>query len=199
MRSGGFVRLDVRDLDVHEEYEKAFYDAFSRVPSNRLVRQLWLWDDEGRRLRIRLAYEDHAIWVSRRASGELHFAIAAHQDPSRAQSAAYGFEIPREAGIFEVLTFFNSGPTDIAEMRSFWRSFLAHMREAGLTRGYATCAARLLLLYKRAGWEVAAETEIAGEARYLLTLRLDSWPVPKAMNKHKYGVEFGEGDRCVFG
>lgn len=197
MRSGGVFRLDVGDLDAHEEYEKAFYDAFSRVPSNRLVRQLWLWDDESRRLRIRLAYEDHAIWVSRRASGELHFAIAAHQDPSRAQSAAYGFVIPCEPGIFEVLAFFNNGPTAIREMRSFWRGFLAHMREAGLTRGYATCAARLLLLYKRAGWEVAAETEIAGEARYLLTLRLDSGPVLKILNK--YGIEYGEGDRYAVG
>jgi len=198
MRGGGLARLDVRDRDVHEEYERAFYDAFSRVPSNRLVRQLWLWDDDSRRLKIRLAYEDHTIWASRRASGELHFAIAAHQDPSRAQSAAYGFEIPREPGIFEVLTFFNNGPTDIAEMRSFWLSFLAHMRDAGLTRGYATCAARLVLLYKRAGWEVAAETEIAGEARYLLTLCLDSGPVLKAMNTYKYDVEF-EGGRCAPG
>jgi hypothetical protein len=174
--SSVFVRLDVSDLDGRDEYERAFYDAFSRVTSNRLVRQLWHWDDERRRLRIRLGYEDHAIFVSRRASGELHLAIAAHQDPSRAQSAAYGFAIPCESGIFEVLTFFTTSPSAFPGMRGFWRRFLAQMREAGLMRGYATCAAPLLSLYQLAGWGVADETEINGEARYLLTLRLDSGP-----------------------
>ncbi|HTO63586.1 MAG TPA: hypothetical protein VMM15_20285 [Bradyrhizobium sp.] len=76
--------------------------------------------------------------------------------------------------MFEILTFFNHGPTDIAAMRFFWRGFLEQMGKAGLTRGYATCAARLLPLYERAGWEAAAQTEIAGETRFLLTLRLDS-------------------------
>jgi hypothetical protein len=191
--SGGFIRLDAADPGIRREYERAFYEAFARVQTNRLVRRLWLWDDENLRLRVRLAYEDHAIWASRRANGELHYAIAAHADPTRAQSAAYGFEIPHEPGVFEVLTFFAAGPTSFAEARAFWRSFLAHMRAAGLARGYATCASRMLPLYTRAGWEAVAAREIESETRHFLELRFDSPRVLTLLDAR--GVDRGGGAR----
>lgn len=195
MKNGKISRLNPSDPHALEDYERAFYEAFTRVPSNRLVRQLWLWDDERRRLKTRIAYEHQTIWVSRHASGELQIAIAVNDDPVRAQSAAYGFSIPCEAGIFEVLTLFASGPLSYGDIRSFWQDFLAKMRDAGLARGYATSAAPLLPLYKRAGWEIAEKTEIAGEIRYFLTLHLDCGRALELLRGHD--AECEDKDRFV--
>jgi len=176
MRTNILTPLDAGDLDAREEYERMFYEAFARVPSNQLVRQLWIWDDEHRRLKTRLAYEEQKIWISRRIDGTPHIAIATNDDPARAQSAAYGFAIPHTPAIFEVLTFFAAGALTFSELRSFWGDFVARMRDAGKTTGYATSATPMLPMYKRAGWEIVEATEIAGEARYFLRLCLDSRP-----------------------
>jgi hypothetical protein len=184
MRTNILTLFDASDLDVREEYERVFYEAFARVPSNLLVRRLWLWDDEHRRLQTRLAYEDQQIWISRRTDGALHIAIATTRNPALAQSATYGFVIPHAPAIFEVLTFFAAGPLTFSEVRSFWGEFIAKMRDAGNTTGYATSAEPMLPMYKRAGWEIVEKAEIAGETRYFLRLCLNSRPAQSLLRSY---------------
>jgi len=179
------TRLDTSAIDARDEYERAFYEAFARTPSNRLVRQLWRWDDAGRRLATRVAYEDQDIWVVRNADGALVACVAVSVEPQQAQSAAYGFVVPRMAGVFEVLTFFTHGTFGFARIAHLWRELLTRMRATGQIEGYATCAESLLPFYRRIGWERAAQKEIEGETRCFLVLRLDREPMLGRLRRHE--------------
>jgi hypothetical protein len=184
MRDCGFARLDAADARAVEDYERAFYAAFARVTSNRLVRRLWLWDDEQRRLKTRVAYDDQTIWISRRADGALHIAIAAQFAPLTAQSAAYGFRVPPAPRVFEILAFFAAARLSFGELRSFWAQFVAAMRDAGMGEGYATTAKPLLPIYRRGGWEIVDTTTIDGEARFFLRLSLDCDAAQSLLRAH---------------
>ena len=180
-----FSRLDPFDPCAREEYETAFYEAFARVTTNTLVRRLWRWDDQHRRLATRIDYDDQRIYIGRNQSGALTLAIAATVAPSRWQSAEYGFT-PQQCGAdaCEVLTFFATTRLSGAVIRPFWRRFLTAIKALGVRSAYATCAASMLPLYEFAGWKIADMASIDGEQRYFLTLQLDEHPSKEAIERH---------------
>src|SRR5436189_208493 len=51
-----FERLDTSSENEREAYERAFYAAFQRAAGNRLIRQLWQWDDASGRLATRFKF-----------------------------------------------------------------------------------------------------------------------------------------------
>src|SRR4051794_40778138 len=97
--------LDPDDCTARGAYERAFHAAFQRVPGNRLVRSLWLWDDQAGRLATRLPYADQLVYLTRR-EGEIDGALAVNIRLAQFQSAAYGFAAPAEAWACELLSFF---------------------------------------------------------------------------------------------
>ena len=159
--------LDTSAAEKVAEYETAFYDAFARVTSNRLIHQLWVWDYENRRLATRIGYEDQTILVWRDGAGKLHTAIAFNTGMHEFQSAYFGFYPPADAQ-FEVLTFFTSEPRTIAWLTMLWSECLDVLSLLNLKVGYATTAHRPMRLYRMGGWQVVAEKEIEGERRYFL-------------------------------
>jgi hypothetical protein len=164
-----FELLNTSNPDAVQEYEAAFYNAFAKVTTNRLVQNLWLWDDETARVKTRVPYQDQLICTLRDQAGRLRSAMAFNVELRRFQAAAYGFAAPPAPSTsFEVLTFFASDTQTLDVVRNFWLSCLALLSGRGLTTGYATTAPRPLPMYRRAGWRVLQEQEIESEKRYFL-------------------------------
>ncbi len=169
MKDYKFELLDTSNPAAVREYEEAFYHSFSKVSTNRLVRKLWVWDDEAGRLRTRIPYESQLICVSRDQSGSLHSAMAFNVTLRQFQAAAYGFAAPEEtAGAFEVLTFFAVATESVRVRADFWARCVALLSACGFYVGYATSAWRPLSMYQRAGWRALEDREIESEKRYFL-------------------------------
>ncbi len=155
--------------DAVREYESAFYQSFAKVETNRLVRNLWHWDTDARRIRTRVPYEDQVICALRNQTGQFLLTMAFNVELRQFQAAAYGFAPPQaSAGTFEVLTFFTPAAQTLDVCAGFWSNCLAVLRGRGLTAGYATTARRPLPMYRRVGWRVLQEQEIEAEKRYFL-------------------------------
>ncbi len=164
-----FELLNPSDPVAVQEYEAAFYQAFARVTSNRLVQKLWLWDHQSARVKTRVRYHEQLICTLRDQAGRLRSAMAFNVGLRQFQASAYGFAAPPTPGSsFEVLTFFASAAQTLAVCANFWSSCLALLNGRGLTTGYATTARRPLSMYRRAGWRVLQETEVESEKRYFL-------------------------------
>ncbi len=173
MKDFSFELLDTSNPSAVQEYEAAFYQSFSKVSTNQLVRKLWAWDHEAGRLKTRVPYEDQLICASRDPSGSLHSAMAFNVALHQFQAAAYGFAAPEAAvGAFEVLTFFAVATETVLVRANFWARCVALLSACGLHAGYATSAWRPLSMYQRAGWRVLEEREIESEMRYFIHYRI---------------------------
>jgi hypothetical protein len=164
-----FGLLNSSDPAAVQEYEAAFYQAFARITTNRLVQKLWLWNHETARLKTRVPYQDQLVCTLRDQAGHLRSAMAFNVELRQFQAASYGFAAPpAPRSSFEVLTFFASAAQALGVSAKFWSGCLALLRGRGLTTGYATTAPRPLPMYRRAGWRVLQEQEIESEKRYFL-------------------------------
>jgi hypothetical protein len=168
-----FELLDTSDAAAVREYEEAFYQSFSKVSSNRLLRKLWVWNDEAGRLKTRVSYADQLICVSREPSGRLHSAMAFNVALRQFQASAYDFAAPDAmVGAFEVLTFFALATETVLVRANFWARCVALLSACGYHAGYATTARRPLSMYRRAGWRVLGEREIESEMRYFIHYKI---------------------------
>lgn len=181
MKAFNFELLDKSNPIAVQEYEAAFYQSFSKVSTNRLVRKLWLWDDEAGRLKTRIPYEDQLICASRDESGNLHSAMAFNVALRQFQASAYDFAArDAKVGAFEVLTFFALATETVLVRANFWARCVALLSACGYHAGYATTAQRPLPMYQRAGWQVSEEREIESEMRYFI-----HYKIPRCEARHE--------------
>lgn len=172
--SAFFTVLDLQDGSVVERFEKAFYQAFVNLNSNRLVRKIWDWDEGNGRLKTRISYEDQIIFAWHSPEGELRCASAVNLNNNCSQFGSFGFKVPaHKVGRYcEVLTLFTCNierANGIKLDRLFLRAFcIQYLRQQGYDFILATCAQRPLSTYLRWGWEVIGETTIDNEKRYFL-------------------------------
>ncbi|MEE4379766.1 MAG: hypothetical protein V2J55_19945 [Candidatus Competibacteraceae bacterium] len=171
--SYAFECLDTSDSLQVADYERAFYAAFFKVTSNRLIRSLWLWDETEQRLSTRIAYQDQLIVVGRNATGMIETAIATNIACREWQAAAFDFSLPRDQRCCEFLTFFTVTDHRLNYKLRFWQACFAELRQRGLEIAYGTTAARLLKLYQRIGGVVLEQREIEREMRYFLKFSLE--------------------------
>lgn len=158
--------LDLTDALAIVQYEQAFYRAFSKLTHNQLIRTLWCWDVAQQRLATRIGYEHQRIYVGRDVQGEIAMAIAVNTQLQLYQSSAFGFSAPDSIqGQCELLAFFSINNHSLQHTLHFWRGCFKDLSTCGYHTGYASSAARLLPVYRRAGGEILAETVIAGEQR----------------------------------
>jgi len=168
--------LDPSDDAARIAYERAFYRAFAPVAHSRLLRALWLWDDDGKRLATRLPYGDQRIYL-RRKDGSLHGALAVNVRMAGFQSAAYGFAPPAEiATSCEMLAFFAATGRGMEASARFWRDCLADLHGLGFRHAYGTARPDTYPTYRRYGAELLQEVEIAGERRYFIRFASSSAP-----------------------
>jgi hypothetical protein len=168
-----FERLDPFSSTEREAYERAFYTAFQRAVGNRLVRQLWLWDDAASRVATRIPYDEQTIYVLRDGGGAIVTGLAVNHALRSFQSAAYGFSPPENRdGCCEFLTVFSVNEYRLTTRFKFWRDSFAALRAQGFHTGYATTAHRVLNLHRLLGARILKENEISGEMRYFLEFDL---------------------------
>lgn len=164
--------LDVSDRAAVAAYERAFYDSFERATANRLVRSLWLWDDERRRLSTRIPYPDQVIHVARDKAGNILAAIAVNVAMRMFQAEAFGFARPcPNEHAAEIAAVFSTSP-GIRSTTAVFERAASDLRDRDRRIVLATTAQRPLRAYLRIGWELMGETEIQAELRYLLRFDL---------------------------
>ena len=167
--------LDTTDPEAVTAFEKGFYLGFEKSSHNQLIQWLWIWDVENRRLLTRVPYEDQLIWV-RRQHGQVEAAIAVNVRMLLLQSSAFGFSHPPEFSqnqqVCEILAAFTNANQSIANGHALWTKSFADLRARGFTDSLATCAQKLLPLYRRMGAKILAESTIENEVRYFLHFHL---------------------------
>jgi hypothetical protein len=167
--------LDLERAPIIRAYEELLYAAFSRVPTNRLVRSLWDFDDAARRVRVKVPYSDQVIYGIEREDGRLLTAMAVNVRLALFQAAFFGFPRPdSKRRCAEILTF--AGVDSILAQPTRRRQFFlglawADLRRRGFDEVLATSAAGPAGIYQRLGLKKLAETEMAGERRVLLGYR----------------------------
>jgi hypothetical protein len=190
VRAGRRLSLERLDLSCPGEraaYERAFYAAFRRATGNRLVRQLWLWDDAAGRLATRVPYEEQIIYALRDADGTLVTAMAVNHALRTFQGAAYDFPAPPDPrGCCEFLTFFSLHEYRLPTRFRFWRDSFADLAAHGYHTGYATTASRVLAFYLRMGARRIEDRDVDGEMRHFLAfdLRRTDWRGGRPHGEH---------------
>jgi len=170
-----FFVLNPRISEERIAYERAFYDAYNQLTDNRLVRDLWLWDDEARRLRTRIHYDDQVIFGWRDMHGNLLCALAASVNPREFQAGMFGFQREPDASqrrSCEILNLITTPHLRQSAVRAFY-TFVAgygfqSLRKMGYDVGYSTCTRRRKRVYVFLGGQVLGENVIKDESRYML-------------------------------
>ncbi len=162
-----------------ECYERAFYTAYERASHNRLIRKLWNWNDDQRRLSVRLPYLQQINYVMRKIdSGEIVTGLAVNRDCTTCQSRAYGFyPVENNETTCEFLTLFSVNEHNLHSRFAFWRTVFCDLYERGYRTAYATTASKVLRFYSRMGAEVLEQRMIDDEERYFLRFdtRCTTW------------------------
>ncbi len=163
--------LDWSNAKLVASMEFEAYNAFNGGHASELLRGLWIWDDDAKRVRTRIPPEDSRVWIE--TDGErIDTAILVNTRLAILQSAAYGFTVPDTLAdgraLCEFALAFSRDDHSISHFHRAWDEAFSDLRRDGFTDGLATCARRLLPLYQRMGARVIAEAEIRGEKRYFL-------------------------------
>lgn len=164
--------LDPSDEAERAAYERAFHAAFQRVPGNRLVRSLWLWDHAAGRVATRIPYDDQIVYLIR-LRGTIDGALAVNIRLARFQSRTYGFAPPADPTCAcEFLTFFSASDRRFATKLRFMRRCFADLHLRGFRTGYTTASPRIYKIYRRFGVTLLDQAEIQGEQRFFLAVDL---------------------------
>lgn len=167
--------LDWSDAALVASLESEAYEAFGGGRHSALLRGLWIWDDDSKRMRTRVPSQDQRAWIEVDA-GRVHTAIVVNLRLAVLQSAAYGFAVPESLDdgrpLCEFTLVFSREEHSLGHFHAAWDEAFGDLRSAGFGDGLATCARRLLPLYRRMGAKVLAEAEISGEQRFFLHFEL---------------------------
>jgi hypothetical protein len=167
--------LDTSSAQEQLIFEQSFYATFSQVKSNRLIRDLWIWDHEACRLRTRLPYHDQRILVVRDGRGGVDTAMAINSSQTHHQGSWFGFSRPNEPGdSCEILTFFSKGINKLATMRYFLITCAQYGEREGWRWADATCTQRFLPIYLHMGSRLVASCSIDGELRHQIRMEIST-------------------------
>lgn len=157
-------------------FQESFYEAFIDLPAG-LLRQIWIWDDEKKRVNLRAREEDAVIhaWVCEEKI--LGFAAGvADEGTYFSQYRHFGFSYPGHERCFEVLTLFRCRQflslgmdmnTDFLIPQCY-----PFLREKNFETVLGTCTERVLPVYKRWGWELLEEKSIGEYRRFFIRKEL---------------------------
>ena len=180
-RTSPALQAEVTLLDpscAHEKlaFEQAFYTSFSQVKGNQLIRDLWIWDDETRRIHTRIPYSEQRILAVRDSLGAIDMAMAINISHTQLQSTWFGFSPPEnEPGeSCEILAFFSTRQNKLVSMRDFLITCAQYGEREGWQWADATCTQRLLRIYLHMGSRLVASCSINGEARHQIRMDIAS-------------------------
>lgn len=160
--------LNIQDAAAVADYERGFYRGFIKN-SNPGIRAIWHWDDEGKRLRTLIPYQEQKILYVRDENGEVSTGVALNVGLKAFQSEEYGFaRPPDDHKWFEILVVFNVGRGSSRALFGLFQTVHDWMKAEGYVCYYATSAKRALAWHKRIGTEILDERESMGVVRYFL-------------------------------
>lgn len=174
-----FQRILPTDKLEIDEFESAFYRAFISIGDSILIRRIWDWNDENRKLRLKISYEDLVVLRWKSVEGRINCAVAANLNNFSTQFSEFGFSFPvhlpkPHCEIVTLFTNWEDRKSAITLNRNFLKAYcIPFMAELGYRSLYSTCAIKPMKTYIRWGWDVIDETFIDGEKRYLLHYNID--------------------------
>ncbi len=164
------------DLAGIEQFEKNFFKAFVDLPGNFLLKEVWNWDFEQQRIRLKQDYTDLTIFQWLSEDKQDYFYVAGADVPAmNSQLSFYGFTPPTEGKkCSEVMTLFLS-PGFPYSMQELETQFIREIcfrkeKERGIERLFATTAKRFLPLYLNWGWVLVEERDVRGQMRYFIRM-----------------------------
>lgn len=177
---GAYEAVDIQDESELELFETHFYQAFFTRPQQRLLREVWIWDDERGRLRLRTPYANTMLYKWTDDEGHtLAYAAGGGRLPCFSQIGYFGFELPGFCrNHLEIFTLFIN-PQISKQAYRLNKDFLKPLYhfthiDCGYDYMCATCADQLLPLYLKWGWQLFETKFFADEKRHLLILDLAS-------------------------
>jgi hypothetical protein len=169
--TSSFEQLDQSSQSDIFAFERAFYDSFSRAKSNRLVRKLWIWNDDECRLKSKVPYTDQIIFISRTNDGSIDTGLAFNNLANQSQAEFFGFTSAESIDrSLEIITFFSKNDFNILELKQFLWQCLEYCQNNNVSYVYATCTARLLKPYKHFGAELLSSATVEGEVRHYIRI-----------------------------
>ncbi|MDH3973341.1 MAG: hypothetical protein OEV42_03585 [Deltaproteobacteria bacterium] len=166
--------LDTSNPVALRDYEERFYQAFIKLEKQALIRQIWRFDDQNRRIETKIPYSDQAIF-NFLEKDHIFGAVACNVGQKKFQYSEYGFHFSTNKDnetirICEILTLFSTkniihGKKGIKVCQMLFKH--------GFTDVLATTAPRPLPLHKRIlKFDVIDTTVIDGETRYFIHINL---------------------------
>ena len=146
--------------------------AFRRATPNRLVRKLWLWNDEEGRVATRIPYSDQRIYTLVDGAGAICAALAANVAMREFQSSAFGFTPAERDGAVEVLTFFSTATPTCAARRGCSAAFVEDTHGPAATPPSRPPPSVPSASTAASAGKLVAEREIESERRYFLRFDL---------------------------
>jgi len=170
-----FFVLNPQSMPQRVAYEHAFYNAYAQLTDNRLVRDLWLWDDEAQCVQTRIRYEDQVIFGWRDADGNLLSALAVSLNAEEFQAGMFGFKRDHNSPnrrSCEILNLITTPHFKQSAIRGFYTFVAGYgfraLREMGYNIAYSTCTPRRKRGYVFLGANILDETVMNQESRFLL-------------------------------
>lgn len=168
-----YVVVNANDSVAMLQFERCFYDAFKSHTSQKLLRQIWNWNDEEQRISLKTPKSELMLFAWYNAQHEPLCYVAGARNPSFSQLQYYGFDIPVDSQNFgEVLTLFtingkrsNGYALNNRFLKAFCKNYALKEGWKGLL---ATCAPGVLNGYLRWGWQLRDTIIFQGETRHLL-------------------------------
>jgi hypothetical protein len=159
--------LDRNNPDQIREFEENFYQAFLPY-DNPAIRELWIWDDQLKRLKTKIPYEEQDIFFVRDRSGKMRTACAFNTAMRSFQSEVYGFNWPpKTESWIEILTLFSEGG-GISKLFILEQA-RRRLGKKGFEACYATSAAKVVHLHTDLG-AVIIDQKIYNEQVRMLIL-----------------------------
>lgn len=170
-------RVDFSNGQEKEIYEKHFYKAFGKIADQRLIRSLWVWDDQNEQLRLQIPDDRVAMYTWENEDRQNAFYVGGIYERSHSQFINYGFEAPTGTGKYcEILTLFATDYFD-GNLFRLEKLFLKEYcyqeaRKNGAVCMLATCAPSVLPLYLKWGWVLLDTKSFDQGLRYFLYFQL---------------------------
>ncbi|MDX5320026.1 MAG: hypothetical protein LPK45_03030 [Bacteroidota bacterium] len=160
------------------QFERDFYKAYQTIPKQKLIRQIWNWNDEQKRISLKCPYDDCALFVWQENGVPTFYVGGTFDQTVFSQFKYYGFETPDGINQYcEVFTLFATPllRTSIFEIDALFlqTSCFHYSKSKGVYHVLATCTGRMLSLYTRWGWEILSSRVIEGEERYFILKELN--------------------------
>jgi hypothetical protein len=172
MSTHKFIILNTDNSSELCKYEEALFQAFN-VTNNNLIREIWDWNYEEKRVKRRMPYSSQIIFTMQNENGEIDASISINTDRNNRQykNAGIIYEEGENEKSYEAFSTFirpNSGFSNFQLVKFMKLVIETITTKYGYNTSYGICPLNIFVIYKRLGCHVIEEKKIKGEVRYFI-------------------------------